>query len=531
MKSGEQGVSLKSVQDELESLRLENEGLRDQFSILQSKVSSQTLLEESESRYRDFIDSSHELIQSIFPDGSFDFVNLTWLDRLGYSQEEIPDMNFMNIIHDVSKDHCMNLFERIMKGEDIDTIAATFVTKSGESLDIEGAIRVRKVDGVIIATHGIFQDVTTSKKLAEKVKVGKQLQDVMFEQNNIGVGILSVEGFWLQSNVKLQQMFGYSEKELGKLTFLDVTPSDFVEEGRRSLAAAIACDELSHWSIEKQYVKKDGSLFWCQVDTFAIYAADKKPLYMYTLIRDVNAEKVVLEELMKTLQDLKISNEELEQFAYVASHDLQEPVRLISTYASMLDEKLTGQLGHAEQRYMGFIQDSSRRMRDLIKGLLDFSLVGNHVTKLVSTSMKDLLDPVLLNFTKEINDYGAQVKVCSLPLVVCDKLQMSRLLQNLVGNAVKFSRDSEVPEVEILHSEDEQYHTIAICDNGIGIKEESLDKIFTIFKRLNNRGNFEGHGIGMSIAKKIVDLHGGKIWVESDFGKGSVVKFTLPKMA
>lgn len=252
---------------------------------------------------------------------------------------------------------------------------------------------------------------------------------------------------------------------------------------------------------------------------------------MYTLVKDVNAEKVALEELMKTLHDLKISNEELEQFAYVASHDLQEPIRLISTYASMLDEKLAGQLGDAEQRYMSFIQDSSRRMRDLIKGLLDFSLVGNHAMQLESTSLRGLLDPVLLNFTKEINEYGTQIKIGSLPLVACDKLQISRLLQNIVGNAVKFSQNAEVPEIEISHSEDEQYHTILISDNGIGIKEENLKKIFTIFKRLNNRGNFEGHGIGMSIAKKIVDLHGGEIWVESDFGKGSEVKFSLPKKA
>ena len=126
MKPGEQGISLKSVQDELESLRLENGGLRDQLSILQTRVLDQVLFEESEARYRDFIDSSHELIQSIYPDGSFDFVNPAWLERLGYSEEEVSGMNFMNIIHDDSRDHCMSLFQRIMNGENIDTIEATF---------------------------------------------------------------------------------------------------------------------------------------------------------------------------------------------------------------------------------------------------------------------------------------------------------------------------------------------------------------------------------------------------------------------
>jgi len=336
-------------------------------------------------------------------DGSFDFVNTAWLECLGYEEEEIQDLNFMDIIHESSQSHCMSLFEKIIMGADIDVVEATFCRKSGESVEVSGEIRVRRVNGKVIATHGIFRDVTEKKKTDAQI--------------------------------------------------------------------------------------------------------------------------------LKTLHDLRISNEELEQFAYVASHDLQEPIRLINTYASMLDEKLAGQLDESAERYMGFIKDSSTRMRDLVKGLLDFSLVGNHKMQRETTNLGELIEPILLNFTKEINEYNTEIVLNDLPDVHCDKLQVSRLMQNLLGNAVKFSRNVSGPKIVIDASENSAEFVICIKDNGIGIKDENLEKIFTIFKRLNNKELFEGHGLGMSISKKIVDLHGGKIWVESKFGHGCTVKFTLPKEA
>ena len=528
MKSTEQILPKGSVNEELIVLREENERLRQKLSVSLGRNPQKHLLAESETRYRNFIESSHDLIQSVNADGSFDFVNTAWLECLGYEEEEIQDLNFIDIIHESSQSHCMSLFEKIIMGADIDVVEATFCKKSGEPVEVSGEIRVRRVDGKVIATHGVFRDVTDEIAVQEdllKKKLFLQLSQEISKTGSWRRNIVSGDLEWSDNYFNI---FGYDPETTTAhldLFWKHVHPEDL--EVVQDLFQRLP-DSDETLNCEFRIIDGHGEIKHLLSYTLSV-KTENGGIELVGAFLDISSVRARDRELLKTLHDLKISNEELEQFAYVASHDLQEPIRLINTYASMLDEKLAGQLDESTARYMGFIQESSTRMRDLVKGLLDFSLVGNHKMQRETINLGELIEPILLNFTKEINDYNTEIVLNDLPDVYCDKLQVSRLMQNLLGNAVKFSRNVSGPKIVIDASENSAEFVISIKDNGIGVKDENLEKIFTIFKRLNSKELFEGHGLGMSISKKIVDLHGGKIWAESNFGHGCTVNFTLPK--
>ena len=243
---------------------------------------------------------------------------------------------------------------------------------------------------------------------------------------------------------------------------------------------------------------------------------------------DITDRKNAEREAERYMADLKSSNKELEQFAYAASHDLQEPVRLMSTYTQLLKENIGGDLDEVNLRIMDHIVNSSRRMRDLINGLMEFSRVGKQELHVEGVDCTTIVNDVMSDFCEKIKDSGADVTIGELPEVLCDPMLVNIVIHNLLCNAIKFCKKDVPIKIQIAAKVYDQVAEFTLTDNGIGIKEEFLDDIFTIFKRLNSRDDYEGHGIGMSVARKIIELHGCKIWVESTFGEGTTVHFTLP---
>ncbi|NNE55696.1 MAG: PAS domain S-box protein [Flavobacteriales bacterium] len=244
---------------------------------------------------------------------------------------------------------------------------------------------------------------------------------------------------------------------------------------------------------------------------------------------DITPNKISEKKLRRALAELTIKNTELEQFAYITSHDLQEPIRHIHSYASMLEREIGESITEKGAQYLDFIQSSSVRMRQMVKELLAFSLLGHETVKLEETDLHELMDPVILSFSKEIREKNANVIVGDLPVINCDKLQFSRLFQNLLSNALKFTRNGVKPEISIQCTEHKWHNTIEFSDNGIGIPREMVDKIFVIFQRLHNTSKYEGHGIGLSVAKKIIEKHDGKMTVWSEPGEGTTFSIEIPK--
>jgi signal transduction histidine kinase/ligand-binding sensor domain-containing protein len=238
------------------------------------------------------------------------------------------------------------------------------------------------------------------------------------------------------------------------------------------------------------------------------------------------AEKARLEAEMAN-QSLERKNKELEQFAYVASHDMQEPLRTTSSYVGLLQKQYSGRLDERADKYLTYIVQSSDRMKVLIKDLLDFSRIGVK-SKTESVDCNSIIVDLRQDLEIAIQESGAQIKSCRLPIVTGYPTELKQLFQNLVVNAIKFRKPEQTPVINICAKQKQGSWHFSISDNGIGIDSKHSEKIFIIFQRLHSRNVYEGSGIGLAHCKKIVELHGGKIWVESELSKGSTFHFTIP---
>jgi len=233
------------------------------------------------------------------------------------------------------------------------------------------------------------------------------------------------------------------------------------------------------------------------------------------------------ERLVRQTRELERSNAELEQFAYVASHDLREPLRTVTSFTQLLEEEHGQGLQGDARRYMQYIIDGNRRMQMLIDDLLSLSRVGSRTAPHVPLSVAEVLQDVLQALTQALEESGGGVELAgTLPDVIGDRTQLVQLFQNLIGNALKF-RSREPPRIRVAAMRDEDWWQLAVADNGIGIDRRYFDRIFVIFQRLHGRGEYPGNGIGLAICKKIVERHGGLIWVESQVGQGATFYFTL----
>lgn len=253
-----------------------------------------------------------------------------------------------------------------------------------------------------------------------------------------------------------------------------------------------------------------------------------RPVRMAGVCWDVTEEKRAKEQLRTLLAELERSNKELEQFAYVASHDLQEPLRMVSSYTQLLEQRYRDKLDDDAREFINYAVDGARRMQRLINDLLEFSRVSTRGRRLEPVDANEVLGTVRANLSAAIEDAGALVTNEELPTVMADPTQLGQLLQNLIANAIKF-RGAESPRVHIAAGEQAGEWMFAVRDNGIGIDPEYFDRIFVIFQRLHATADYPGTGIGLAVCKRIAERHGGRIWVESEPGNGATFSFSIPK--
>jgi len=247
------------------------------------------------------------------------------------------------------------------------------------------------------------------------------------------------------------------------------------------------------------------------------------------LQQEIAARSAAEEVLACRTKELARSNAELEQLAYVASHDLQEPLRMITSYLQLLDQRYTNRIDADATEFIAFAVDGAKRMQTLIDDLLTYSRLGSRARPLQPTSCADIVSDALLCLRAAIEDSGADVVCGDLPTVMGDERQLLQLFQNLIANAIKFGKGGA--QVIRIDAEDAgSAWCLSVRDNGIGIAPEYFERIFVMFQRLHTRAKYPGTGIGLALCKRIVDHHQGRIWVESELGQGSVFKFTLPKV-
>ncbi|MCX4246872.1 sensor histidine kinase [Paraliomyxa miuraensis] len=244
---------------------------------------------------------------------------------------------------------------------------------------------------------------------------------------------------------------------------------------------------------------------------------------------DITERKAMEDKIREVVAALERSNKELEQFAYVASHDLQEPLRMVASYTQLLAQRYREQLDERAHKYIDYAVDGAKRMQDLINDLLHLSRVGTEGKPLVPVALEAVLDQVLVDLHGRVVDTGGEVSRGPLPTVDADAVQMSQLFLNLIGNGLKFRREGVAPAVHVSARPEGNEWVISVRDNGIGIEQQHHDDVFVLFRRLHGRGEYSGTGIGLAITKKIVERHGGRIWVESTVGEGSNFHIALPR--
>lgn len=315
------------------------------------------------------------------------------------------------------------------------------------------------------------------------------------------------------------------EEELGTGWLKNVHPDDMI------LLNDIApqLNAYAEYSVEYRLRRKDGTYrHILEIGTPRFLPDSKFAGYMGSCL-DISEMKLVQNELSNYANELKRSNEELEQFAYVASHDMQEPLRMIASYIQLIQRGLESGRTDGLTEFMGFVLDGTSRMQALISDLLQFSRVSRKGNPFTRVDMNETARIAIGHLQQKIKENNATVNFGSMPVVFGDSFQLIRLLQNLADNAIKFKHPDRKPEINISVEERDSDWLFKVSDNGIGIEDKFYNRIFVIFQRLHTRNEYEGTGIGLAVCKKIVERHGGEIWVESEEGKGSTFYFTIKK--
>jgi PAS domain S-box-containing protein len=339
-------------------------------------------------------------------------------------------------------------------------------------------------------------------------------------------GIVAVDpgGHISDWNAGAEALFGYTAAEaIGQSLTLTAPEDEHDEQLRRWTEAAAGRPQV----YETFRRRKDGSRFRALLTLFPIRSRHGEQLGVSTIVHDVTDSYEARRRLERSTEELARSNSDLEQFAYVASHDLQEPLRMVTGFMGLLEKKYGNTLGDEADEYIGFAVDGARRMQGLIDDLLTYSRVGSQAGSLVAVDLADVAKSVSLNLRTLIEETGASIRQGELPTVTADPHQMGQLYQNLIGNAIKF-RGDRPPQIELgAERKQEEWH-LYVRDNGIGIPPEHRDNIFVIFRRLHSREEYPGSGIGLAVCKRIVERHQGCIWVETTVGGGCTFWFTLP---
>lgn len=333
--------------------------------------------------------------------------------------------------------------------------------------------------------------------------------------------LIDPDGTIVSWNIGVQQLMGYSEDEwLGRNACMIFTPEEkaaelFESEMKRARELGTATDIRWH-------KHKDGSEFFAHGYMNAVTNDEGKLVGFTKIISDETARKQLLDALTE-------SNSALEQFASVASHDLQEPLRTMGAYAEILHRKYQGKLDADSDRYLQFIVRGAARMSSLVKDLLDYARLATEEERPTSTALDEDVETALSHLDQSIAESGAIITHDALPVLQVDRGQMVRLFQNLLGNAIKYGKPDEPPKVHISAKKRETDWMISVRDNGIGFDPGSAATIFEPFKRLHTAAEYPGTGVGLAICRKIIQSQGGRIWAESEPGEGATFHFTLPQ--
>lgn len=500
-------------------------------SSLRSDGSTDRALRDAEARFRTFFDNAPIGKAMTRPDGTLDRVNPALCRMLGYTAEELSGISFAGITHpdDLEKSReCIRLLRA--RVQETCELEKRYLAKDGRVVWTHVTTRLlHDEDGVpqYFVTH--VMDISKRKKLEEALVESERRYRVLFECLLDGYAycrMVSEEGrpadfVCLHVNPVFARLTGLRDVVGKRVTELFPDVREDMPGIFEPLTRVATTGQPERFEVRSQRLG-----LWLE-----IAASCPAPGDFVAVFRDISSRKEAAAKLETASRELERSNVELERFAYIASHDLQEPLRMVASFTQLLSQRYADKLDSDAKEFIAFANDGARRMQRLIQDLLAYSRVTTQGRPFTQSDAGAALALALRNLGSSIEESEARITWDPLPVVLADEPQLVQVFQNLVGNAIKFHRDGVPPCVHVAVApapHDPGLWTFRISDNGIGIEEKHLAKLFVIFQRLHTREAYAGTGIGLAICKRIVERHGGEIRIESTPGTGTTFHFTLP---
>jgi PAS domain S-box-containing protein len=462
--------------------------------------------------------------------GEIVLLNLQAEKQFGYRRDELVGQKVKNIIPE-------GFAERLI-ADGTRTAAEALAQQIGTGIELYGRRKdgsefpieimlspLESAEGILVTAA--IRDISVRKDAEKHLAQMEGRYRGLLEAAPDAMVVVNQGGEIVLLNLQAEKQFGYRRDELVGQKVKNIIPEGFAErliaDGLRSEEDALA--QQIGMGIELTGRRKDGSEFPIELMLSPLESAEG--ILVTAAIRNITTRKKAEAHLLQKVEELNRSNEELGQFASIASHDLQEPLRMVASYTQLLSRRYKGKLDADADQFIAFAVDGASRMHRLIQDLLAYSRVGTKGKDLLDTSSEEALQQALINLRGAIEESGALVTHDPLPAVLADEMQLIQLFQNLVGNAIKYQSPG-VPRVHIAAAKNGGKKWIfSVHDNGLGIESQYFERIFGLFQRLHKREEFAGTGIGLAICKKIVERHGGSISVESQPGQGSTFRFAL----
>lgn len=482
-----------------------------------------------------------EGVQVIAPDYTYLYVNETVTKHGKYSKEDLLGYTMMEKYPGIETTGMFEYLQRCMEDHQAHQMVNEFDFPDGSKGYFE--LRMQRVDdGVLIFSY----DITKVKRAEQLIKdTNKELEQRVEERTNelkkseerfqlavagTSAGIWdwfdmgSEEQWW---SPKFYTLLGYEDKEIPatRMNFRDLVHPDDLNAALDAINKHY--QQKKKFEVEYRLRTKSGEYKWFLGNAQAIWDEEDNPQRLVGTIIDIHKQKVAQELLRLRSQELEQRNKELKEFVYVASHDLQEPVRTIASFVNLFSNTYRDKVDEEGQKMIDFMKGATERSQNLIIDLLDYSRLGKNKS-MEKIKLDKLVKEAIDDLNAKVKEKNAEISITPLPEVNGLKTELRLLFQNLVGNAIKFSKPDETPLISIGAHQLNGHWEFTVKDNGIGFDPRHNENIFVVFKRLNNREAYEGTGIGLAQCKRIVELHGGKIWAESQPGEGSTFYFTLP---
>ena len=477
------------------------------------------------------VEASSQAFGVGYPDGRLGLINLAFERLTGYSGEELRSIDWAGTLTPPEwlEIERQKLDELHRTGVPV-RYEKEYLRKDGTRVPIELFVHlVKDAEGKPLYYYSFINDITGRRRAEDALRESEDRFRTMADSMPQLAWIAKGDGFIYWYNRGWYEYTGTTPQQMEGWGWQSVHDPEALPRVLEQWKASIATG--NPFEMEFPLRGADGKFRQFLTRGTPLKDTQGRVVQWFGTNTDISERAAAENALRRTADELTRSNKELEQFAYISAHDLQEPLRQVRAFVQMLKDRYADKLDGKAAQYFQFVYDGAARMSDLVGGLLAYSRVGGSTQPHQSTPMQAALDSALADLQASIAESGARVTHDELPTVTANPVQLPQLLQNLIGNAIKFRRDGQPPEIHVGCRGEDGQRVFYVRDNGIGVDPEHHEKIFQIFQRLHGRDNFKypGTGIGLAICKKIVEQHGGRIWIESSPEQGSTFCFTLAK--